>query len=574
MKEDVQKVVAESIETIKRNDALIFSPVEIAITVPKRREFGDFSTNIALTLAGELGKSPREVAELIIENISKERKNLFKKIEIAGPGFINFFINERAIASKLTEIEMLGEDFGRSNLGNEERVIVEFVSANPTGYLHMGHARNAAVGDAISSILVAVGFDVVREFYINDTGRQMELLGLSVYRKYEELFGIKNEMPEDGYYGEYIRGIAEEIKEKVGKELLINEQGAIAYCKQYAKDRLLEEIRKDLKDFGVTFDNWYSERDELHRPHRELAGSSTELTTGEVEGLNTGASKIDEVKNKLRLRGALEEKDRALWFRASRFGDSQDWVLVKRDGSSTYFLSDIAYHFDKIQRGFKRLINVWGADHHGHVTRLKAALRALGFDDSCLEVVLIQFVRLISEGQEVSMSKRAGSYVTMREVMEEVGCDVMRFFLLMRSSESHLDFDLDLAKKESSENPVYYVQYAHARIGSIFEKAEERGVFPSKEFLDLLELPEEVEIIKKLLLFPEVVRESALSLSPHRVTFYLQSIASDFHVYYNKNRILGDDPNLSRARLYLIGCIRTVVRNGLKLVGVSAPQRM
>lgn len=559
MKEDVQKAVSESIEAIESR-GFVFSPVEVSITVPKKREFGDFSTNIALVLGGEIKKSPREVAELIIENIPKERKSLFKKIEIAGPGFINFFIEEEAIATKLMEIERLGENFGNSDIGNRERVLVEFVSANPTGYLHLGHARNAAVGDAISEVLKATGFDVRREFYINDAGRQMELLGLSVYRKYEELFGIKKEMPEDGYYGEYIKEIAGEIKDKREDELLgeAREEEALSYCREYAKSRLLDEIKKDLDDLGVTFDNWYSEWEELYRPLPELEGKN----------------RIDCIKNELGMRHALEEKDGALWFRASRFGDSQDWVLVKRDGSFTYFFSDITYHYDKIRRGFKRLINVWGADHHGHIARLKAALRTLGFDDSRLEVILIQFVRLIREGREVSMSKRAGSYVTMREVMEEVGRDVMRFFLLMRSSDAHLDFDLDLAKRESNENPVYYIQYAHARIGSIFEKARERGVFPSKECLNLLNLPEEVKIIKKLLLFPEVVRESALSLSPHRVAFYLQDIASDFHIYYNKNRILGDDQNLSRARLYFIDCIRTVIRNGLRLLGVSAPQRM
>lgn len=559
MKEDVQKAVSESIEAIESR-GFVFSPVEVSITVPKKREFGDFSTNIALVLGGEIKKSPREVAKLIIENIPKERKSLFKKIEIAGPGFINFFIEEEAIATKLMEIERLGENFGNSDIGNRERVLVEFVSANPTGYLHLGHARNAAVGDAISEVLKATGFDVRREFYINDAGRQMELLGLSVYRKYEELFGIKKEMPEDGYYGEYIKEIAGEIKDKREDELLgeAREEEALSYCREYAKSRLLDEIKKDLDDLGVTFDNWYSEWEELYRPLPELEGKN----------------RIDCIKNELGMRHALEEKDGALWFRASRFGDSQDWVLVKRDGSFTYFFSDITYHYDKIRRGFKRLINVWGADHHGHIARLKAALRTLGFDDSRLEVILIQFVRLIREGREVSMSKRAGSYVTMREVMEEVGRDVMRFFLLMRSSDAHLDFDLDLAKRESNENPVYYIQYAHARIGSIFEKARERGVFPSKECLNLLNLPEEVKIIKKLLLFPEVVRESALSLSPHRVAFYLQDIASDFHIYYNKNRILGDDQNLSRARLYFIDCIRTVIRNGLRLLGVSAPQRM
>jgi len=561
MKEDIKRLVDESIEAIRRISHSTDFPVEVEIEIPKKREFGDFSTNIALILARRLGKKPREVAELVIQNLPEEGKAIFERVEIAGAGFINFFIREDALINKLTEIEKLGENFGKSELGRGEKVIVEFVSANPTGYLHMGHARNAAVGDAISNILTATGFDVTREFYINDTGRQMELLGLSVYRRYQGLFGINKEMPEDGYHGDYIKEIASEIKDKKGRYLLVEEtqeQESIDYCREYAKNRLLEEIRRDLNTLGVGFDSWYSEKDELHEHFLEPRGEN----------------KLNMIKDKLRERGALEERDDALWFKASDFGDSQDWVLVKRDGSPTYFLSDIAYHYDKIERGFKRLINVWGADHFSHVVRLKAAIRALGFDDSPLQVILIQFVRLVREGQEISMSKRAGSYVTMREVIKEVGCDVMRFFLLMRSSDAHLDFDLDLAKKESSENPVYYIQYAHARIGSVFEKAGERGLSSSKGFLNLLRLPEEIEIIKKLLLFPEVVIESALSLSPHKVAFYLQELASDFHIYYNKNRIIGDDTKLSSARLYFIGCIKTVIKNGLRLLGVSAPERM
>ncbi|MGH7801256.1 MAG: arginine--tRNA ligase [Thermodesulfobacteriota bacterium] len=561
MKEEVQKIVAESLDVLRRKKGLPSNSREIEITIPKRREFGDFSTNIAIILASELNKKPREVAELIINNISIEGRNLFKKIEIAGPGFINFFINEKAITSRLMEIERLGENYGKCNLGMGERVLVEFVSANPTGYLHVGHARNAAVGDAISNILNAVGYDVTREFYINDIGRQMELLGLSVYRRYEELFGIKKGFPEDGYWGEYIKDIANEIRDKRGKELLAEgafEQEAIDSCKDYAKDRLLGEIKKDLNDFGVAFDNWYSEQNELHKAPPEVRGGN----------------RIGAIKNELLLRGALEEKDGALWFKASEFGEPQDWVLVRKDGTSTYFFSDIAYHYDKIQRGFKRLIDVWGADHHGHFSRLLAALRALRLNDFSLEVVLIQFVRLIKDGQEISMSKRAGSYLTMREVMEGVGRDVMRFFLLMRSSESHLDFDLDLAKKESSENPVYYIQYAYARIGSVLEKAKERELSPSEEFLNLLSLPEEIDIIKKLLTFPELVRESALSLAPHKLVFYLQEMASDFHVYYNRIRIINDAPEQSSARLYFINCIRTVIRNGLRLLGISAPERM
>src|SRR3990167_4372537 len=468
MKEDIERVVLQSVESIGKKINMTNLPVEVEVGIPKRKEFGDFSINTAMILAKKMGKKPRQVAELIIETLPGEKDALFRKVEIAGAGFINFFVREEAIVRKLAEITRLGEEFGARGLGNGLSVLVEFVSANPTGYLHMGHARNAAVGDAISNILNAVGYDVIREFYINDIGRQVELLGLSVYRRYEELFGIKEEFPVDGYWGEYIKDIANEIRDKRGKELLVDgafEQEAIDYCKDYAKDRLLGEIKKDLNDFGVAFDNWYSEQNELHKAPPEFRGGN----------------RIGAIKNELLLRDALEEKDGALWFRASEFGESQDWVLIRKDGTSTYFFSDIAYHYDKIKRGFKRLIDVWGADHHGHFSRLLAALRALTLNDFSLEVILIQFVRLIKDGQEISMSKRAGSYLTMREVMEEVGRDVMRFFLLMRGSESHLDFNLDLAKQESSENPVYYIQYAYARIGSVLEKAKERELSPSKE---------------------------------------------------------------------------------------------
>ncbi|MGH7889809.1 MAG: arginine--tRNA ligase, partial [Thermodesulfobacteriota bacterium] len=452
MKQEIQKLVAESVEAIRKKFDFLEPAPEIEIEIPKRKEFGDFSANVALILGKKFGKKPREVAELIIQNFPEDAKAKLRKVEIAGAGFINFFIKEEAIIEKLAEIERLGEKYGESDLGRGEKVIVEFVSANPTGYLHMGHARNAVVGDTVSNVLTAAGFDVKREFYINDAGRQMEMLGLSVFRRYQELFGISVEMPEDGYYGEYIKEIAEEIKEKKGNSLITvenSDKNSIDFCKNYAKNKLLEEIRKDLKDLGVNFDTWYSEQDKLH------------YSLAELEGEN----KLSEIKKRLRQLSASEEKDGALWFKASGFGDSQDWVIQKRDGNPTYFLTDIAYHYDKIERGFKKLINVWGADHHSHVARLKASLRALGFDDSCLHVVLIQFVRLVRNGQEISMSKREGSYLTMREVIREVGRDVMRFFLIMRSSDAHLDFDLGLAKNESSENPVYYIQYAHARIG-------------------------------------------------------------------------------------------------------------
>ncbi len=559
MKEEIREVVHQSLNRLGLDIDQMDCSIEIDI--PKKREFGDFSTNVALILAKSVGKNPRVLAEQIIQHLPEEGKSLFKKVEIAGAGFINFFIQQLAIISKLTEIERLGATYGFSDMGKGERVLVEFVSANPTGYLHMGHARNACVGDAISNLLSVTGYNVTREFFVNDAGRQIDLLGQSVYQKYEEVFGIENENLEDGYAGDYVKEIALKIKTENGDSLLADRSDkgdSIEFCKNYAKNILLEEIRQDLKLIGVSFDTWYSERDKLYSP----------IGDRDNEHL------IDIILNELDARGAISHKDGALWFEASKFGDSQDWVLVKKDGSYTYFLSDIAYHYDKIKRGFGKLINVWGADHHGHVNRMKAAMKSLGFDDSYLRVVLIQFVRLLTEGKEVSMSKRAGSYVTMRDVVREVGRDVTRFFLLMRSSDTHLDFDLDLAKKQSSENPVYYIQYAHARIGSVFENALARRVHPSSEFLKLLVHPDEIDITNKLLQFPEVILDSALTLAPHKVAFYLQNMASDFHVYYNRCRIITDSPELSSARLFFVNCIKTVLANGLMLLGLSTPERM
>jgi arginyl-tRNA synthetase len=559
MKEEIERVVLQSVESIGKKINLTDLPVEVEVDIPKRKEFGDFSINTAMVLARKLGKNPRQVAELIIENLPGEKDKLFRKVEIAGAGFINFFVREDAIVNKLKDIARLGEKFGASGFGGGHSVLVEFVSANPTGYLHMGHARNAVVGDTISNILSASGNKVTREFYINDAGRQMELLGVSVFARYRELFGEAAEIPEDGYKGDYVREIASDIKDLKDDSLLkCPESEALEFSREFARERLLGAIRKDLEDIGVRFDVWYSEKENIHG-----------------FGENGGApGKLGEFKKRLADRGALEERDGALWFSGTKYGDTQDWVLVKSDGSPTYFLSDIAYHADKLERGFESLINVWGADHHGHVSRLRAALRALGYDDKRFNVVLIQFVRLMRHGEEISMSKRAGSYVTMRDVVKEVGADVMRFFLLMRSSESHLDFDLDLARKESSENPVYYIQYAYARIKSLFRKAEEEGASESASALHLLSKPEEVDLVKKLLLYPDIVEDSAESLAPHKIAYYLQELASDFHGYYNKFRIVDDDRDLSGARLYLVRCVQTVLSNGLRLLGISAPERM
>ena len=556
MKEDIERVVLQSVASIGKKINLTDLPVEIEVGIPKRKEFGDFSVNTAMVLAKKMGKNPRQVAQLIIENLPGEKDTLFKKVEIAGAGFINFFVREEAMVNKLGEITRLGEKFGMSVLGNGRSVLVEFVSANPTGHLHMGHARNAVVGDTVSNILSASGYKVTREFYINDAGRQMELLGESVFARYRELFGEAADIPEDGYRGEYVTEIASEIKELKGDSLLNAPlPESLVFSGEYAREKLLGLIRKDLEDIGVHFDVWYGEKENIRG-------------FGDVPG------KLGEIRKRLADKGALEEKEGALWFAAARYGDTQDWVLVKSDGSPTYFLADIAYHADKLERGFESLVNVWGADHHGHVSRLKAALRALGFDDKRLNVVLIQFVRLMRNGEEVSMSKRSGSYVTMRDVVNEVGADVMRFFLLMRSSESHLDFDLDLARKESSENPVYYIQYAYARIKSVFRKAGEEGVQESDSSLNLLSQPEEMDLVKKLLMYPDMVFDAAESLAPHKIAYFLQEVASDFHAYYNKCRIVDNDRAMSGARLYLVRCVQTVLSNGLKLLGISAPERM
>lgn len=556
MKEEIREIVLNSAKSLLESYKMDSADFEFEIEIPKNEKFGDFSTNVALILASKVNKKPRELAVQVVGLIEENSSGIFKKVEIAGPGFINFYINENLIIENLTQIYNQGNNWGSSNLGEGKKVLIEFVSANPTGYLHFGHARNAAVGDSIFRILSFTGFNVTKEFYINDTGRQMDLLGISVFIRYKQLFNISDEIPEDGYRGDYIIEIANVIKNLKEDQLLqINEDEAIDFCRSFAYERLLNEIKNDLSDARVEFDEWYSEKEKIH--HND-----------------NGSNKLEELKHELDRVNAIFEKDDALWFKASDYGDNQDWVIVKSDGSPTYFFADIAYHYDKIKRGYEKLINVWGADHHSHVSRLKSSLRALKGEDSNLEVLLIQFVRLLKDGKEVSMSKREGSFVTLREVLNEVGCDVTRFFLLMRNSDSHLDFDLDLAKEQSSENPVYYIQYAHARIESVFSKAKEEDISPSEEFIESLNLKEEIGLIKKLLEFPELVKSSANSLAPHKIVFYLQDLASDFHGYYNRNKIISEDLNLSSARLYFIRCIQIVIRNGLNLLGVSSPRRM
>ncbi len=556
MKDEILKIIKESVDSLALPASPAGNGTEFEVSVPKKKEFGDFSTNAALVIGSMTGENPREVAQKIVGGIERLKRGFIERLDIAGPGFINFFVNETLFESQLREIIRLGEKYGASREGSGHKVMVEFVSANPTGYLHFGHARNAVVGDSVCRILSFRGYEVTREFYVNDAGRQMDMLGESVYSALARSRGLARELPEDGYHGEYISELAGEIRESEEHQVPEDEPAAVEFCREFAYERLLKEIKTDLLDLRVDFDNWYSERTEVH-------------------GRDSGEGKLGRTLARLEDIGAVERKEQALWFRASLYGDGKDWVIIKKDGAPTYFLSDIAYHADKYSRGFSRLINVWGADHHSHVSRLKSSMKALGLDESSLHVLIIQFVRLVRDGAEVQMSKRTGDFVTLREVLREVGCDATRFFLLMRSSDSHLDFDLSLAKKESSENPVYYVQYANARISSLIRNSGEAGVSASDEHLSLLSDDEERAIMKTLLRFPEVVGSAAESLSPHKVVYYLQELAAGFHFYYNKTRILDpEDAATASARLYLARCVQVVIENGLGLLGINAPRSM
>ncbi len=526
---------------------------EIIIDRPKKDEFGDFSTNIAMLLAPLEKKAPREIASALVGRIASDP--LVEKCEVAGPGFINIFLKKSYWLSILERIISKGGDFGKSALGQGKRVQVEFVSANPTGPLHIGHGRGAAVGDSLANILKAAGFEVTKEYYINDVGRQMEVLGRSVFVRYKELLGEKIELPEEAYKGEYIKDIARDCILKFGDKYKgSSEAEAIPAFSAFSGGSMLDRIRKDLKDFRIEFDAWYSEKS-LHD-----------------KGLVTAT--IEELKK----RGHIYEAEGALWFRTTEFGDDKDRVLIKADGSMTYFSSDIAYHRDKVERGFSTLVDVWGADHHGYEARVRALIKALGYDDSVLKVIFIQLVALLRKGVPVPMGKREGEFVTLRQVMEEVGTDACRFFFLMRRSDAHLDFDLELAKSQAPENPVYYVQYCHARIHSIIGFAKEKGIEPPASFdlklLERLDQKEETDIIKHLGSFEEVVERGAEAMEPHRITFYLMELAGLFHPYYNKNRVVTDDRELTDARLLLCGAVATVAANGLSLLGVSAPIKM
>jgi arginyl-tRNA synthetase len=525
----------------------------IEVEAPKENSHGDYATNVAMILASVLKMNPRTIATRIVENI-EDGDNILDKVEIAGPGFINFFIKDTIWATLLQEVDEKDDRYGESESGKGKRVQVEFVSANPTGPLHIGHARGAVIGDVVANILQASGYSVSREYYINDAGNQMNNLGRSVLYRYRQLRGEDIDYPDECYQGEYINDLASEILAKDGdRHQSEGEEEAITFFTDYAAGSILEGIKNDLEAFGVVFDCFFSER-ELYKD----------------DGVETLLRELQEKEY-------IYRDGDTLWFRTTDFGDEKDRVVVRDNGEPTYFAADIAYHKNKYERGFDTVIDVWGADHHGYVPRMYAGIQALGKNKEALDVILVQLVNLLRGGKPVAMSTRAGEFVTLREVVDEVGKDASRYNFLLRRSNSHLDFDLELVKEQSNDNPVYYVQYAHARICSIMRTAVERGhKIPGYHDVNpgLLSLPEEFNIIKTIDRFPELIEGSATAREPHRITFYINDLAAAFHSYYNKNRVISDDAELTNARLFLVKCIGIILRNALHLLGVSAPERM
>ena len=523
---------------------------DFVIETPKDEKNGDFSTNLAMQLTRILRQNPRKIAEAIVGGI--DLPGLVERVEIAGPGFINFYLVPGWLNRVLPAIQEEDADYGKSNAGGGERVQVEFVSANPTGLLHMGNARGGALGDTLAAVLNEAGYVCDKEYYINDAGNQVENLGKSVEARYFELLGRDDyQIPEDGYHGKDIIATAQRLLDEKGEALVdLPEAERRELMKNYALKEKVAGIRGSLENFGVVFDNWFSEQS-LH-----------------------DAGSVHEVVDILREKGVVYEKDGAQWLRATDWGEEKDEVLVRSNGTPTYFAADIAYHRDKFERGYKRLINIWGADHHGHVARLKGAMTALGYPGDDITVILMQLVRLYRGGEIVKMSKRSGKYVTLDELIEEVGKEAARFFFIMRSPDSALDFDLDLAKAESSDNPVYYVQYAHARICSILSVA---GVdTPKAADVDLSLLTEENErvLIRKLAEWPQEVADAARELAPYHLAYYAKELANAFHSFYNSCKVLTDDAALRDARLALVDCTRITLRNVLTLLGLSAPERM
>lgn len=531
-------------------------PVEVpdfVVEVPREREHGDFAANLAMLLPRQARMAPRKIAEILLENLPRPLQWV-ERVEIAGPGFINFHLDPRWVLEAVPLALQQQANYGRVNLVEGKKVQVEFVSANPTGLLHMGNARGAALGDSIASILDFAGWQVTREYYINDAGNQIENFALSLEARYFQLLGREGEIPEGGYHGQDIIDTVRRFIELHGDSLLaVERRTRLDTLARFALEEKIGGIRQSLADFGVQYDVWFSEQS-LH-----------------------DSGKVDEAINRLRDRGHIYEHEGALWFKATDFGMEKDEVVVRKNGIPTYFAADIAYHLDKFERGFNWVINIWGADHHGHVPRMKGVMEALGYDPDALHVILMQLVRLFRGGEIVRMSKRTGQFVTLEELVEEVGRDAARYFFVMRSADSHLDFDLDLARTQTNDNPVYYVQYAHARICSIFRQLAEQGrtrPAPGEANLQLLREEAELALARRLADFPEEVALAARQLAPHRIARYVHEVAGLLHSFYNAYRVITDDLELSNARLQLVEATRVVLQNAMHLLGVHAPEKM
>ncbi len=590
MKDHLHGLILDAVAQL-RKEGLLAEEADVDVKVERTRDssHGDFATNVAMVMAKHARCKPRDLAEMVIERLPSSAS--VSKVEVAGPGFINFYITDDVLQSVVKRIAAAGERYGHSTMGEGKLVQVEFVSANPTGPLHVGHGRGAAYGAAVADLLAAVGYRVHREYYVNDAGRQMDILAASVWLRYLQVCGEEIVFPANGYKGDYVSDIARLLKEREGeqfkrtaadvlsghpldaqldgsgdKEAYID--SVISRAKQllgvdgyrtvfdHGLDLILDDIRQDLQEFGVTYDDWYSERS---------------LTEG-------SSDKVQQALDRLESNGHIYLKEGAKWFKSSEFGDEKDRVVVRDNGQTTYFASDIAYHMEKLERGYERVIDVWGADHHGYIPRVKAALQALGDDVSKLDVLLVQFAILYRGGERVPMSTRSGSFVTLRELRNEVGNDAARFFYVMRKSEQHLDFDLDLAKSKSNENPIYYIQYAHARVCSVMRQLEEKGLsYDQKSAFSGLELlSEECEqaLLVALAKFPEIVEAAALNHEPHQIAHYLRDTANKFHTYYNAHQFIVESGARRNARLALILAVKQVLANGLRLLGVSAPESM
>ncbi|PTI17324.1 arginine--tRNA ligase [Staphylococcus warneri] len=549
--EQVKQTLVEEIEASIKKAELASDIPEIKIEIPKNVKNGDYSTNIAMVLTKIAKRNPREIAQAIVDHLDASKAHV-KKVDIAGPGFINFYLDNQYLTDIIPEAIQKGDQFGKAEESKNKNILLEYVSANPTGDLHIGHARNAAVGDTLANILIAAGYHVTREYYINDAGNQISNLARSIETRFFEALGDdSHEMPEDGYNGKDIVEIGKDLADKHTEIKDYSDDERLKTFRQLGVDYEMSKLKKDLSDFNTHFDNWFSETSLYEK--------------GEIK----------EVLAKMNELGYTYEADGATWLRTSDFKDDKDRVLIKKDGNYTYFLPDIAYHFDKVQRGNDILIDLMGADHHGYINRLKASLETFGVDSDRLEIQIMQMVRLMQNGEEVKMSKRTGNAITLREIMDEVGVDAARYFLTMRSPDTHFDFDMELAKEQSQDNPVYYAQYGHARICSILKQAKEQGIEISTD-VDFSKITNDkaIELLKKVAEFEPTIESAADSRAPHRMTNYIQDLASHFHKFYNAEKVLTDDIEKTKAHIALVEAVRITLNNALALVGVSAPETM